>query len=96
MEVAEVQGHLETIQQQDEERSSWLQVLSHILLLSYRSLISAKTVRKAYCDITDKLKDTVTDLNNERILNRALGQRNQELESKFEELKRSVVSRTPH
>ena len=62
----------------------------------YRSLISAKTLRKAYCDIADKLRDTVTDLNNERILNRALGHTNQELKSKFEELQRSVVSLTPH
>jgi hypothetical protein len=44
----------------------------------------------------DKLKDVVTDVNNQQILNLALGRENEELKSKFEELQRSVVSRAVH
>lgn len=96
MEVEEVQQHLETIQQQDEYRVKWLQVLSHIPLISCRSLTRAKKLLRTYCDTMDKLKDAVTDVNNQRILNLALGRENEELKSKFEELQRSVVSREPH
>lgn len=59
-------------------------------------LTSAKKFRNLYCDIADKLKDAVTDLNNERFLNRELGKINEGLEFKFEELQRSIVSRTPY
>lgn len=59
-------------------------------------LTSAKILRKAYCDTADKLKDAVTDLNNERVLSRALGKTNEELEFKFKELQRSIVSRAPY
>jgi hypothetical protein len=49
-----------------------------------------------YSDTVDKLKDAVTDLNNERVLSRALGKTNEELEFKFKELQRSIVSRAPY
>jgi hypothetical protein len=96
MEVEEVQGHLETIQQQDEDRVKWLQVLSHIPLISCQFVTTAQKLLRMYSDTVDKLKDAVTDVNNQRILSRAFGQENEELKSKFEELQRSVVSRTSH
>ncbi|KAL5379282.1 hypothetical protein DPSP01_008555 [Paraphaeosphaeria sporulosa] len=45
---------------------------------------------RAYCNTVDKLKDSVTDVNNQSILNFALGRENEQLKSKFEELQRSV------
>jgi len=95
MEAAEIRQHLETIRQQDEYRVDWLQVLSPIPLIRCPSLTNAKKLLKTYCDTSDKLKDAVTDVKNERILSRELGKTNQELEFKLEELQRSVVSRAP-
>lgn len=54
---------------------------------------NAKTLFVTYSNTVEKLRDAVTDVNNQRILSRALGQENEELKSKFEELQRSVVSR---
>jgi hypothetical protein len=96
MEVEVVQQHLKTIQKQDESRVEWLQVLSHIPLISCQSLTSAKELLRTYCNTVDKLKDVITDVNNQRILNLALGRENEELKSEFEELQRSVVSRAVH
>lgn len=53
-------------------------------------LTSANKFRKVYSDTVDQLKDAVTDLNNERVLSRALGKTNEELEFKFKELQRSI------
>src|SRR4051812_29807441 len=95
MEIEDVQQQLETIQRQDESRAVWLQVLSHVPFISCQYLISAKKLLRTYCDTVHKLKDAVTDINNQRILSRALGQENEELKSRYEELQRSVVSHAP-
>lgn len=62
---------------------------SHQLLV----LTTTKNLRKTYCDTVDKLNDAVTDLNGQKVLSRELGKMNEELEFKFKELQRSIVSR---
>lgn len=59
-------------------------------------LTTTKNLRKTYCDTVNKLKDAVTDLNNERVLSRELGKMNEGLKFEVEELQRSIVSRAPY
>jgi hypothetical protein len=96
MEVEEVRQHLKTIQQQDEGRAQWLQVLSHIFLFIYQTLISAKRLLTTYNDTVHNLKNAITDVENQTMTNRILLQEKKDLQSKLEGLQRSIVSRTPH
>jgi hypothetical protein len=96
MDVEEVRQRLETIQQQDEGRAQWLQVLPYISLFRSWTLISAKKLLTTYNDTVHNLKNAITDVENQNIANRTLLQEKKELQSDLEELQRSIVSGAPH